>query len=54
MDDPTQSDQDKNAKQPQLNMREFKPFKINGVAVQGDNDAPCDAEFEWLSDNNDK
>ena len=54
MDDPKKDDLDKNPNQPKSEIREFKEYKSNGVVVPGDYDAPCDAEFEWMSDNNDK
>jgi hypothetical protein len=46
-------DLENNAKQPNSNLREFKEYKLNGVVVHVDRNAPCDGEFEWMTDNND-
>jgi len=53
MTDSTQHDLDKKPNQPEPKIRELIPFKINGVIVQPDNKGPCDADFEWMSDNRD-
>ena len=45
---PNQDNAGKNANVRTSNIREFKEFKLNGVVVQGDVDAPSDAEFEWM------
>jgi hypothetical protein len=47
MTDPTQADLDNHANQLNPNNDEYTNSRNAG------NDAPCDAEFEWMPDNGD-